>query len=436
MDDNTSGINTLGSARPKNLEPNNVIALRRFGRPVKAARRPRVALYSHDTMGLGHLRRNLLVANALARSSLRAIPLLIAGVREATAFAMPPGTDCLTLPALRKSSTGQYEARSLDVSIVDIIAIRERIIRAALEAFQPDVLIVDNVPRGAQKELEATLRHLRNAGRTRCVLGLRDVIDEPPVVKREWSRLANEDAIRDFYDEVWAYSDPTVYNLVREYQFSKEVEAKIRFTGYLDQRARFGLSGEPEPCPLAAHDLSTGEYVLCTVGGGQDGANLAEAFVQAELPDDMAGVILTGPFMPKELLLRLRQLASANPRMRVIEFFAEPAHLMRGAAKVIIMGGYNSACEALSFEKPMLIVPRVKPRQEQMIRAQALHAMGVADLLCPEQLSPEALTRWLSHHQPQPKIHGRIDFNGLGMLSAMLGRLVSNPSLEASISES
>jgi predicted glycosyltransferase len=348
---------------------------------------------------------------------------------------MPPGTDCLTLPALRKSSTGQYEARSLDVSIADIIAVRERVIRAALEAFEPDVLIVDNVPRGALRELETTLQHLRKGGRTRCVLGLRDVIDEPAAVKREWGRLANEDAIRDFYDEVWAYSDPAVYNLLSEYQFSEEVASKVRFTGYLDQRARFGLSGENEPCPLAAHDLRAGEYVLCTVGGGQDGANLAEAFVQAELQDDIAGVILTGPFMPKELLMRLRQLASANPRMRVIEFFAEPAHLMRGAAKAIIMGGYNSACEALSFEKPMLIVPRVKPRQEQMIRAQALHAMGFADLLCPEQLNPDALTRWLSHDRPQPKVHGRIDFNGLSAVSAMFEQLVSDSTREATNSE-
>ena len=109
---------------------------------------------------------------------------------------------------------------------------------------------------------------------------------------------------------------------------------------------------------------------------------------------------------------------------------------MKGAAKVIIMGGYNSACEALSFEKPMLVVPRVKPRQEQMIRAQALHAMGFADLLCPEQLNPEALTRWLGHERPHPKVHGRIDFNGLSAVPAMLERLVSNPTREATSSES
>ena len=144
---------------------------------------------------------------------------------------------------------------------------------------RPDVLIVDNVPRGALRELDSTLHHLRKAGRTRCVLGLRDVIDEPAAVKIEWNRLANEEAIRDFYDEVWVYSDPAVYNLVLEYRFSEEVASKVRFTGYLDQRARFGLPGENEACPLAARDLRGSEYVLCTVGGGQDGANLAEAFV-------------------------------------------------------------------------------------------------------------------------------------------------------------
>jgi predicted glycosyltransferase len=394
------------------------------------ARRLRVAFYSHDTMGLGHLRRNLLVADALASSPLRPIPLLIAGVREATAFAMPPGTDCLILPALRKSSTGLYEARSLDVSIADIIALRARVIRGALEAFEPDVLIVDNVPRGALRELESALQHLRKAGRTRCVLGLRDVIDEPAAVKIEWSRLDNEDAIRDFYDEVWAYSDPTVYNLVREYRFSEELASKVRFTGYLDQRARFGLFNEDDVCPLAAHGLRAGEYVLCTLGGGQDGASLAEAFALAELPADMAGVILTGPYMPKDFLSRLRWLASANARMQVLEFFAEPAHFMRGAAKVIMMGGYNSACEALSFEKPMLIAPRVKPRQEQMIRAQALRAMGLADLLWPEQLCPDALSRWLSQDQPRPEVHGRIDFNGLSVLTAMFERLASGPTPE------
>jgi len=75
--------------------------------------------------------------------------------------------------------------------------------RAAIEAFEPDAMIVDNVPRGAMQELDATLRHLRANGRTKCVLGLRDVLDEPATVRREWAKVSNEEAIRD-----WANMQP------------------------------------------------------------------------------------------------------------------------------------------------------------------------------------------------------------------------------------
>jgi predicted glycosyltransferase len=372
-------------------------------------------------MGLGHLRRNLLAANAIARSPLGAITLLVAGVREATAFALPPGADCLTLPALRKGRDGKYEARHLGVPLSELIAVRARVIRAAIEAFQPEALIVDNVPRGALLELEPTLEYLRSSRSTKCVLGLRDVLDEPDAVRREWRRLANEQAISQFYDEVWIYSDPAVYNPVAEYQFSSEVTSKVRFTGYLDQRPRLGLSSEDGTC---SPDLQPGRFVLCGVGGGQDGPWLAEAFVRAELPAHLEGVLLAGPFMDKHFLEHLRRLAAGKPRMRILEFCTEPAHLMRDASRVIIMGGYNSACEALSFEKPALMVPRVEPRQEQLIRAQRLHSLGLVDLLHPLDLTPAALTQWIGLYKARPRVHGRVDFNGLSALPPMLERLL------------
>ena len=71
----------------------------------------RIALYSHDTMGLGHARRNGLIARALASAPLGAEVLLITGAREAGTFPLPPGVDCVTLPAYRKGRDGHYTAR-------------------------------------------------------------------------------------------------------------------------------------------------------------------------------------------------------------------------------------------------------------------------------------------------------------------------------------
>jgi predicted glycosyltransferase len=243
-------------------------------------------------------------------------------------------------------------------------------------------------------------------------------------VRREWSRLANEEAIRQFYHEVWIYSDPVVYDAVSEYQLCPEVASKVRFVGYLDQRARLGLSSDNRTC---SPDLRPGGFVLCGVGGGQDGPRLAEAFVRAELPADMEGVLLAGPFMDKQHVARLRQLAAGNLRMRILEFCTEPVHLVRDASRVIMMGGYNSACEALSFEKPALIVPRVEPREEQLIRAQRLHSMGLVDLLHPRDLTPALLSQWMARGRARPQVHGRVDFNGLSALPVILQRLLNWP---------
>ena len=76
-----------------------------------------------------------------------------------------------------------------------ILALRRSALRSALGAFQPDVLIVDHAPRGALGELEPALQYLRDHGRTRCVLGLRDVLEHPETLRREWDAANNEAAI-------------------------------------------------------------------------------------------------------------------------------------------------------------------------------------------------------------------------------------------------
>src|SRR5262245_15256612 len=120
-------------------------AKRRSRKPAQsetnARRSLRIALYSHDTMGLGHLRRNQLIAQSLAFSSVPVSVLLIAGAREASAFNLPPGVDYLTLPALSKEGNDQYDSRSLAVSLDKLIQLRTATITAAVDAFDPDVFL-------------------------------------------------------------------------------------------------------------------------------------------------------------------------------------------------------------------------------------------------------------------------------------------------------
>ena len=385
----------------------------------------RVALYSHDTMGLGHMRRNVLVAQALARSRLHAVVLMIAGAREASLVTEATGVDCVALPSLRKDEGGQYHPRHLQVPLPELLRLRAKTTRAALEAFHPDVLIVDNVPRGALRELDPVLEWLRVRHRTRVVLGLRDVLDDPASLQGEWARVGNEDAIRSFYDAVWVYGDPAVYDPVREYGFAADVARKVRFTGYLDQRARLRFATQDGQDSVAALGLGPGRLALCEVGGGQDGAALAEAFMVADLPADTNGVVVTGPYMPADVRLRLSHHAVRHPRRRVVPFMPEPTRLLRRADHVVAMGGYNTICEVLSFQKPALIVPRVRPRCEQLIRAENIRALGLVDVLHPNDMSPAALSDWLHRRRTQVRpARDRIDLNGVRRVPELVEELL------------
>lgn len=389
----------------------------------------RIALYSPGIVGLGHLRRNLVISQALAESSLHSINLMITEAREASVFvnSLPPGMDCLTLPGLSKGVDGVCRPRYLDMPLKDVISLRGRAIRAALKEFKPDLFIADNLPRGAYRELDPVLKHFKATGHTRCILGLRDVLDDSWSVHRDWFRWKNEEAIREHYDAIWVYGDPAIYNMIDEYRFPADVCSKIRFTGYLDQRKRLAFTSGEGPDSLAELALPPGRIMLCLVGGGQDGEALADTFSKAELPADACGVIVTGPFMSAPFQHQLAERAAANPRLRLLKFIAEPTTLVGRADRVIAMGGYNTVCEVLSFQKRALIVPRVKPRREQIIRAERLRDLGLIHLLEIDKLNAAALSEWMARDVPPPDIAGRINLNGLDRLPSLAAEVLALP---------
>jgi predicted glycosyltransferase len=389
---------------------------------IRSERPLHIALYSHDTVGLGHTRRNLLIAQALTHAYPNASVLMLTGAATSGRFQAPPRVDFLTLPAMTKGEDGDYESRALDVSLKQLVKLRSRAIWAALKAFKPDVFVVDNVPKGAVGELERALGKLRKKGRTRCVLGLRDVLDDPEAVRAQWAKAKNEAAIAAYFDEIWVYGDKNVCDQARDYGFSAKTAAKLRYVGYFDQRAR--LAGQPPLAELPEGVRPDGKLVLAQVGGGQDGALLARAFARTALPEGFYGVLVTGPYMPAALREELEGLVSQNPKLTLLTFVKEPTRLLAHADRVVAMGGYNTTFEVLSFGKPLLTVPRVRPRLEQFVRAARLRDLGLLDVLHPNDLTPEALAAWLGREVSPPDAHALLDFGAMSRLPDALADLV------------
>ncbi|WP_205680223.1 glycosyltransferase family protein [Brenneria salicis] len=333
--------------------------------------------------------------------------LLITGVREAAQFPLPKGTDIVTLPTYLKTPDGNYRPRALGKDIKRLVCLRSDIIHAAMSAFEPDMVVVDNVPRGAMSELDTILPVLAAKG-TEMVLGLRDIIDHPDAVQRQWAKLGNMDAIRNYFTQVWVYGDADFYDLTRQYGFDAELTRKVTFMGYLDAAKRLqGITPTSAACPIDA------PYALCMLGGGQDGYALAEAFVHARLPAGRTGMLITGSMMPPEEREQLRQWVNQRDDMTMAAFVPEPLELMRRAERIVSMGGYNTVMEILALEKTALIIPRVAPRQEQWIRATKLAERNLVTCLAPEALSPAVIQRWLAQPQNYANPRDILNFKGL-----------------------
>ncbi len=137
-------------------------------------------------------------------------------------------------------------------------------------------------------------------------------------------------------------------------------------------------------------------------------------------------MLVTGPYMPAEVKAELQALAKDNARLELLDFVAEPTELISCATRVIAMGGYNTTTEVLSYGKPLLMVPRVWPRREQLERAERFAALGLLDYLHPEHLSPELLSRWLSREVAPACALAQLDFGALAHLPTALAELLTD----------
>jgi predicted glycosyltransferase len=344
----------------------------------------RFLLYSHDALGLGHLRRNLSVATALAALDPRASILLATSAEEAQRFPIPPTVDVLKLPGLRKVGNGHYAARRLNVTSHHVRAMRASLLRAAVLSFRPSVLLADKHPLGVGGELEPALEQARAVG-AGAVLGLRDVLDEPDVVHAELAELGLFERIAEHYCRVLVYGQPDILDSRREYEFPEEVARITRFCGYV-------VSPGVTPHADAGRTTTgpTRPQVLATAGGGEDGVALLAAFAEAAASARWDAKIVAGPQCNPKNVRRLGSLAS-DAGVEFRRFVPDLPSEFESLDALVCMGGYNTLTEAAASGVSTVCVPRVRPRREQLIRAKAFADRGLLRLVEPRDLDPGVL---------------------------------------------
>jgi len=232
----------------------------------------RYLFYSHDGLGLGHVRRNLAIADAVARLDPASSVLLVCSTDQVDSLVIPPRVDVLKLPGVRKSDNTTYTSHRLPMTEKETWSMRSGLIASATRSFAPDILLSDRHPHGAHGELREALGALHAAG-GRAVLGLRDIFDDPATVRAAWHRGRVLAAIASDYDRVLVYGNPDVLHPGLAYGMPDQVTELLRFCGYVantppaDDRSLLRTDDDGRPT------------VVATAGGGADGYAMLADFV-------------------------------------------------------------------------------------------------------------------------------------------------------------
>ena len=339
----------------------------------------RILIYSHDSFGLGHLRRCRTIAHALVGGREKLSVLILSGSPIIGSFDFRARVDFVRVPGVIKLRNGEYTSLNLHLDIEQTMGLRASIIKHTAEAFDPDIFIVDKEPLGLRGEVRETLEMLKDRG-THLALGLRDVMDEPSQLIPEWERKNVLPALDEIYDNLWVYGLPHFYDPLKGVDIPASVRRKTIYTGYLRHRL-------PEATSPTALTKISKPYFLVTAGGGGDGDELIDWVIRAyeyERNIPHPALIVFGPFMHSDIQEKFQERIAKLDDVEAITFDSRMEHLMSGAAGIVAMGGYNTFCEILSFDKPALIVPRVRPRLEQYIRASRAQELGLLAMLSPE----------------------------------------------------
>jgi predicted glycosyltransferase len=351
-------------------------------------------MYSQDGMGLGHLRRSWNIAQEVLRVEPECDILVLADSPAASLFCRDRRIECMKLPTVIKTGDSTWRNGVLSGDVSEMLQLRGWLIREVLRGYRPDTILVDHMPVGALGELKPMLDERRRmSDPPRLFLGLRDIIDHGPVVRRVWEELGAYDYLPD-YEAVLIYGCADIYDSVREYELG-EAARDVVYCSYVSPEWGSIEADDDRP----SREGSEEPFVLMMGGGGHDAFSIANAFVEAATALwrklGLSSVLLTGPNMSVRDRRALVERAAGSP-VRIEDGVEEATGWIREAAAIVSMAGYNSLCEIMAARKKALVVPRAGPSAEQRTRSRLFSERSLLRMLDPDHLSPQRMARALA----------------------------------------
>jgi predicted glycosyltransferase len=381
----------------------------------------RVLFYVQHLLGVGHLRRSEIIADAMAAAGLD-VTVTLGGkpVREVPFR----GVRIAQLPPAQIAGEDFSALRDAHGKPVDEAwrAARRDALLGLFGEIAPDVLLIELYPFG-RRQFAFELRPLLGTARTRTprpriVCSVRDIL---VASKKPGRAEAIVETIRTAFDAVLVHGDPALIPFEATFPLATRIADLIRYTGYV--------------APPAPHDISTegaGE-ILVSAGGGAVGTALLDTALAARpltALRDRTWRLIAGPNFPAADFDRLSAQADATI---IVERFREDfVPRLATAALSISQAGYNTTMDILRTGVRAVVVPYETPSEtEQRLRSDILAANGLLTIVPANALTPHRLASAIAEALAKPPAAHRVNLSGAEHTARLVAELAERGSSAA-----
>lgn len=340
-------------------------------------------IHVQHLLGTGHVVRAAAIGKALAAEGV--------SVTLASGNRIPPTLDTgpleiVELPACKSPDAAFKRLVTLNNEDIDD-AWKSARVKASIQAWDAqdyDLLVTETYPFG-RRQLDFELTPLLEAAKARSkppliATSIRDIL----VRKKElWKERWMADQALKYYDCILVHSDPDFIRLVDSFPFADDVDALVRYTGYVGGAAR------------PPSNSSDGEdEVIISCGGGAVAEGLLSAALDARplsrRAEDTPWRVLIGHDISDDAFAIYKQ--SAADGVFVERARPDFPELLKRARLSVSQAGYNTVLDILIAGVPAVFVPFAQVNEtEQTQRAEALARHGRAVVIPEEGLTPERL---------------------------------------------
>jgi predicted glycosyltransferase len=374
--------------------------------------KPVALLYCQHSLGLGHFVRSLALAQAVAEHF---DLIFFNGGPVPQGFELPANIRFEHLPPLRLQEDGSILGEG---DTAALLALRRDRMLAAAGDVRPALLIVELYPFGRKKfavEIEPLIDLVRaRGGRIAC--SVRDVLVNARVDQARHDDRAAA-TLNEQFDCVLVHTDPNLFALSESFRPSVPLRTEVVHTGYITRNTR----QEPR--------VNIDGFTLVAAGGGAVGHALYRAAIEAQpqlwAERGWAMTLVAGPLYPEEDWRDLRTHADGREGLTLVRSVPSMAPLLAQAGRFVGQCGYNSALEVCQAGLPALFVPFARSQEsEQMMRAEKLKSMGLADIVLESGISGAALAEHLLALTP-PRQAAQLDLSGAQTSARLLKEMVT-----------